>query len=85
MKYQNPKCECGEELIIYSEYIVLEETAIANAGKESKRPFASTDTAVGDSGCKRLECNNSRSYYEIYFDKDGRITRGKLLYCPKRG
>ena len=74
MKYEKPKCECGEELIILEHTMhTTNNRKIKTDGRLAERNFGETATEVH---AVELNCPSCCNSYEIEFDKGGRVLRG---------
>ncbi|MED0676971.1 hypothetical protein ABEV55_12300 [Aneurinibacillus thermoaerophilus] len=75
MAYQKPTCECGEELIYWTQKGYTEESKILKSGKIAKRPYHvyGNEMLVWD----RLKCNRCYGEYHIEHDSSGRVIRGE--------
>lgn len=71
MKYEKPKCDCGEELVIWKSYLVLKKWTIKKNGKMSKYPIIMDENSESGLTLKCLKCDKEYWYQEI----DGRIYR----------
>ncbi|MFW9879634.1 MAG: hypothetical protein ACFFG0_41695 [Candidatus Thorarchaeota archaeon] len=81
-KYQKPKCDCGEELILKEEVIYLESRKINANGEASKR--SSKDFFYGGhNGVSWLECPKCRNEYNIDMHLGGKH-EGKYFRGEKR-
>ena len=80
MKYEKPKCECGEELVFEKELVYTQYYKITKDGKIYEKPFQKTDCyrtgSIGILIC--LKCGNE---YEWTMQKeDSQIIRHKFIW-----
>ena len=74
MKYQPPKCKCGNPLHIYEEEVKSFNIPICKNGSISKRKIT---TNWSDGAQSRLECGKCGKEYWIQEDEKGRCVRGE--------
>ena len=76
--YNRPICNCGGELIIYSEEVHKLYRKINKDGKKSKRVI---DTNDGDNNVyNRLRCEECGLEFWYDEDKNGRIIKSDIFH-----
>lgn len=76
MVYQKPKCDCGTDLIWWSQPVFTVRYHINKNGKKAKNPIKLGKSYEGETVYERLTCVNCDKEYEIEFDDRDRIIRG---------
>jgi hypothetical protein len=77
MKYESPKCECGNRLFIMEQCASMLFTPLTKKGKRSKRGDYTTGLEHGYLPDTRLDCSECYNQYEIEMDEKDRYVRGK--------
>lgn len=74
--YKKPVCDCGTELVWWSQptYTVIYQ--INQNGQKSKRPLRMW--YEGEEPFERLQCPECGTEYKIEYDEKGRILRGDV-------
>jgi hypothetical protein len=80
MSYKKPKCDCGEELIFWSQPVYTVVHFINTNGKKSKRTLMDY---AGEGIYERLKCEECDKEYDFEFDEKDRVIRGEDFtnYC----
>jgi hypothetical protein len=82
MKYEKPKCDCREELYIYSWREREDYYKITKDGRMSSKPFIIGTDHANPSHWGFLECLKCGNKYEIDWNKNifnGKYLRGELI------
>lgn len=79
MVYQTPKCDCGHDLVWWSQPVYAERYRINKNGKKAKNPIKRATFYEGETVNERLECYECFKEYDFDFDEKGRIIRGDIL------
>lgn len=73
MRYQKPKCDCGEELLFCVDEVITVFYKITQNGEESKRKFDRMPSVSHQA--HRLSCPDCNRLYDYSFDEQNRIVR----------
>jgi hypothetical protein len=76
LAYEKPKCECGNELFLYTQSVYGEITKVTNRGKLFKKQRSYYERGGVDA---RLRCGDCWREYEIDHDSKERIVRGHVF------
>lgn len=73
-EYKKPKCDCGEELVYWTQPVQTLVYKINKSGRKAKKPCRN---GILIEGCvDRLVCDKCESEYDIEFDEKSRVIRG---------
>lgn len=76
MVYEKPKCDCGAELVWWSQPTYTDMYRITKNGKKAKRAYSHHYEGEGPE--ERLICSNQTCLddYDFDFDEKDRVVRG---------
>lgn len=78
MKYEKPKCDCGEELVVSRDKYITVQFKINKSGTEAQKPFYQTKLGFNEEGFIALVCPKCNTAYNFIVDHN-RIYREEKL------